>query len=63
MVMDITIENLISYSEAAKMLGVSRVTVYAMIQRGEIVPVRISGRGYFIKPEIERIAEGRKLAR
>ena len=49
------VSNLLSYPEAAKMLGVSRVTIYAMVKRGELHPFRISNRQYLLKEEIERL--------
>lgn len=33
--------NLLTYAEAAKALSVSRATLYRMIERGDLTPVRL----------------------
>lgn len=47
------VENLVSPSEAAKMLKVSRQTIYNMIERGELHPIAIGNNRYFLKSELE----------
>ena len=49
------VSNLISYSEAAHLLHVSRQTIYAMIERGELHPFDIAERRYLLKEEVERV--------
>jgi len=49
------VSNLLNYSEAARMLQVSRQTVYAMIERGELHPLSIADRHYLLKEEVERL--------
>jgi len=50
------IANLINYSEAARLLDVSRTTIYAMIERGELKPVAIAERRYLKRDEVEEMA-------
>ena len=49
------LSNLLNYSQAARMLGVTRVTIYAMIERGNLHPVAIADRRYLFKEEVERL--------
>jgi len=53
--------NLINFSQAAELLGVSRPTIYAMIERGELHPVQIADRQYLNRDEVEGI-KGRNKA-
>ena len=48
-------DDLINFSEAARWLGVTRVTLYAMIARGELHPLTIADRRYLLKEEVERL--------
>ncbi len=34
-------DDLLTYTEAARLMSVSRATLYRMIQRGDLVPVRL----------------------
>lgn len=34
-------DDLLTYTEAARLLSVSRATLYRMISRGDLVPVRL----------------------
>ena len=52
-------EDLISISQAAKLLRVSRPTIYAMLRRGELVPVKISDRQYLVKSDVEELKQRR----
>ena len=49
------VSNLVNYSEATRMLGISRPTIYAMIEREELHPVVIADRRYLLRDEIERL--------
>lgn len=49
------VSNLLSFSEAARMLGVTRVTIYAMIARAELHPLAIADRRYLLREEVERL--------
>lgn len=49
------VSNLLNYSQAARILRVTRVTIYAMIERGELHPLAIADRRYLIREEVERI--------
>ncbi|PKL78935.1 MAG: hypothetical protein CVV27_02620 [Candidatus Melainabacteria bacterium HGW-Melainabacteria-1] len=48
-------EDLLNFKQTAKELGVTRVTVYKMIDRGELHPVIISDRRYLRKVEVEQL--------
>jgi len=48
-------DDLMSYSEAARTLRVTRVTIYAMIERGELHPLAIADRRYLLREEVERV--------
>lgn len=51
----LVVSNLMSYSDAARLLHVSRQTIYAMIDRGELRPIAIAERRYLLKEEVERL--------
>jgi len=53
------VSNLIDYRQAARMLGVSRQTVHAMIKRGDLHPFTIAERRYLLKDEVERLANAK----
>jgi len=48
-------DDLMSFSEAARVLDVTRVTVYAMIERGELHPFAIADRRYLLREEVEKV--------
>ena len=54
---------LLSVNEVAELLGISRPTVYALIRRGELVPIRVGERARFepadVRAYLERHREGR----
>ena len=54
---------LLSINEVGELLGISRPTVYALIRRGELVPIRVGKRIRFdqadIRAYLERNREGR----
>lgn len=48
----------ITFEEAAKKLGVTRVTIYNYIERGLLTPIKtFNNRVYFDRCEIERLLE------
>ncbi len=49
------VSNLLNYSESARILGVTRATIYAMIERGELHPIAIADRRYLLREEVERL--------
>jgi len=53
-------EDLINYSEGARILGVTRVTIYAMIERGELHPIAIADRRYLLREEVERLVNEKR---
>ena len=54
-------EDLTSFSEAARLLNITRPTIYAMIERGELHPLAIADRRYLLKEEVERIKNKKPL--
>jgi excisionase family DNA binding protein len=48
-----------SYSDAARLLHVSRQTIYAMIDRGELHPLEIAERRYLLREEVEGLKNQR----
>lgn len=57
-------EERMSISEVAQMLGVSRYTIWKWARAGLLpVPVRIGGRQYYLKSEMEVWVEERKAER
>jgi len=53
---------LLSINEVAELLGISRPTVYALIRRGELIPIRVGERARFepgdVRAYLERHREG-----
>ena len=47
------IENLVTFTEAARRLGVSRSTVYNMVARYKLHPVAIGHNRYLLSNELE----------
>lgn len=52
-------DELINLSQAAEILDVSYPTVFALIARGELVPVKIADRQYLVKRDVEDLKRGR----
>ena len=52
-------EELINLSQAAKVLGVSYPTVFALIRRGELESVKIADRQYLAMAEVEELKQRR----
>ena len=52
-------EELINLSQAAELLSVSYPTVFAMMDRGELTPVRIADRQYLVKGAVEELKRRR----
>jgi excisionase family DNA binding protein len=48
---------LLSINEVAELLGISRPTVYALIRRGELVPIRVGERIRFDPADIRAYLE------
>lgn len=57
------VSNLISYSEAARTLHVTRVTIYAMVDRGDLHPLDIADRRYLLREEVERLKKSRVIVK
>ena len=51
---------LVSQAESARMLGVSRVSVYRLVQSGELQPVMIRGARRYRVADLRKLAEGCK---
>lgn len=56
-------DDLMRGHEAAKVLGVTRPTVLAMIARGEIGSVTVAGLVFAVRADVERAAVEREAAR
>ena len=52
----ISTPDLMTFTEAAQFLKVSRPTVYNLIRRLSLHPVAFGRNRYLLKPEVERIA-------
>ena len=52
-------EDLINLSHAAEILEVSYPTVFALIYRGELEPVKIADRQYLVKGAVEELKRRR----
>lgn len=52
-------ENLLNFSEAARLLNVTRVTIYAMIRRGQLNSILIADRHYLFKEEVEGLRKAK----
>ena len=48
---------LLSINEVAGLLGISRPTVYALIRRGELVPIRVGERARFEPADVRAYLE------
>lgn len=51
--------NLLSYAEAAGLLGVTRQTVYNMIRRGELSAVTVGVHRFLLRSDVEMVKEKR----
>ncbi|MBA7481026.1 hypothetical protein ES707_16494 [subsurface metagenome] len=56
---EITLEvsNLLTFTKAAEMLGVSRPTVYNFVNRQQLHPVTIGRNRYLLRHEVERLKQ------
>lgn len=46
--------DLVNITEAAELVGVSRVTIYAMIREGKLGTVKVSDRYFLYRGEVRR---------
>ena len=58
----LTVSNLMKYSDATRLLHVSRQTIYAMIDRGELKSIEIAERRYLLREEVEGLKTKRAPA-
>jgi len=54
------VNNLLNYSEAAKILGVSRQTIHTWIKQGKLKLVAVADRRYLLREDVEKLAKIRK---
>ncbi len=47
------VKNLLSFSAAATLLGVSRPTIYSMVSRNELHPITIGSNRYLLLSEVQ----------
>lgn len=57
---DLTIQtdDLVTFSEAAKLLAVSRPTIYNLVTKEQLHPVVIGRNRYLLRTEIEGLIDG-----
>lgn len=55
------VSNLLNYSDAARLLQVTRATIYAMIARGELHPLDVADRRYLLREEVERLKDAKHI--
>ena len=55
--LSIRTDDLVTCNKAAEILGVSRPTVYNMIERYQLHPVLIGRNRYLLRAEVERLKE------
>ena len=48
---------LFELEEAATALGISIATLFRRLKKGEVIPVRLSGRTFIPKSEVERLTK------
>jgi excisionase family DNA binding protein len=56
------LEQLLTISDVARLLGVSRGSVYGLMRMGELVPIRISERARFTPADIREYLERHREA-
>ena len=54
------VNNLITFTKAAKLIGVSRPTIYNLINKQKLHPVTIGRNRYLLHDEIQRIKNEKK---
>ena len=52
-------DELINLSQAAELLSVSYPTVFALMERGELEPVKIADRQYLVRADVEALKRRR----
>jgi predicted DNA-binding transcriptional regulator AlpA len=56
------VPDLLSYSDAARLIGKARTTIYNLIEQGKLHPFNIGENHYILREEIERVAKERATA-
>jgi excisionase family DNA binding protein len=56
------LERLLTISDVARILGVSRGSVYALIRSGELVPIRVGERARFQTADVRQYLERHREA-
>ena len=56
------LEKLLTISEVARLLGVSRGSVYALMREGELIPIRVGERARFKPAEVRKYLERHREA-
>jgi len=54
------VSNLISFKDAAQMLGVSRPTIYVLIKKQQLHPIRIGYNQYLFRAELGGLRDERQ---
>ncbi len=58
----ITTQDLLTFTNAATILQVTRQTIYNMLERQELHPVVIGRNRYLLRSEVKRLKEEKKVA-
>lgn len=54
-ILSIETNSLITFAEAAKILGVSRPTIYNKVRRDHLHPVKVGSNQYLLRAEVETL--------
>ncbi len=57
--LQIDVPDLLAFSEAAEILGVSRPAVYAMIESGRLHRVNLGDSGFVLRAEVEKMKKAK----
>ena len=56
----VEVSSFVNFSEAAKLLGITRATLYAWVKRGKLHPAIIEGSPYLWRFEVEKLKAERE---
>lgn len=56
----VTTDDVLSISQAAKALNITRMTIYRWLHAGKIIAIKLGSERYILKTEIERIVADRR---
>lgn len=56
------LEPLLTVASVCELLDVSRQTLYRLVQRGELIPIRVSRSPRFVQEDVRRYVDGQREA-